>query len=345
MSAVSDSVTTITQFGEVWQVTAPAIASVLVLEEQAWPSGSPVGVQIVEGGAGVFDIYGLSTTSFASMDADLNAKFAMAGFTGQLGLGGHADAQDHSAPGGQSSAPAQSPEVASLLAASKEEMTYEGHIQGFAAYAPQKDWEEYTFATRTINSYIDLVNGGFPPDSSEWHTALNDVGHARNQLCSNAEVELNQRISARAAHLEADKRDLAAALAAVKDVEEAQKAAEEAEHRAKWLEAMKMLAEVVEVIGNPHDFLEAEVGFAIERLTHLTLAASTLKADFGSFIEAEAKYMVQVTLAAHHFASAEEMERRVTTASGNVEATAQALHTEVYARDQARTYHAKPIHH
>jgi hypothetical protein len=347
MSVVSDSVTTITQFGDVWQVSAPAIASALVLEEQAWPSGCPVGVQIVEGSPGVFDIYGLSTTSLASMDADLNAKFAMAGFIGQLGLGGHgaADAQDHWAPGGHSSAQAQSPEVASLLAASKEEMNFEGHIEGFAAYAPQKDWEEYSFATRTINSYIDLANDGFPPDSSEWHRALNDVGQARNQLCSNAEVELNQRISSRAAHLEADKRDLAAALAAVKDVEEAQKTAEEAEHRAKWLEAMKMLSEVVEVIGNPHDFLEAEAGFAMERLTHLTLAASTLKADFGSFIEAEAQYMVQVTLAAHGFASAAEMERRVTTASGNVEATAQALHTEEWARGQARTYHAKPIHH
>jgi hypothetical protein len=346
MSAVSDSVTTVTQFGDAWQVTAPAIASAFVLEEQAWPSGSPQGVQIVEAGAGVFDIYGLSTTSLASMDADLNAKFAMAGFTEQLGLGGHpgADAADHAAPGGPSSAPAQSPEVASLLAASKEEVTYEGHVEGVASYA-LADWEEYSFAARTINSYIDLANAGFPPDSSEWHTALNDVGQARNQLCSNAEVELNQRISARAAHLDADKRDLAAALAAVKDVEEAQKVAEEAEHRAKWLEAMKMLSEVVEVIGNPHEFLEAEAGFAIEHLTHLALAASTLKADFGSFIEAEAEYMVQVTLASHGFASAGEMERRVTTASGNVEATAQELHNEVYARDEARTYHAKPIHH
>jgi hypothetical protein len=246
---------------------------------------------------------------------------------------------------GQSSAPAQSPEVAGLLAASKEEMAYEGHIEGFAAYAPQKDWEEYSFTTRTINSYIDLADAGYPPDASEWHRALNEVGEARNQLCSNAEVELNQRISARAAHLEADKRDLAAALAAVKDVEEAKQVAEEAEHRAKWLEAMKMLSEVVEVIGNPHDFLEAETGFAIEHLTHLTLAASTLKADFGSFIQAEAQYMVQVTLAAHGFGSTEEMERRVTTASGNAEATAQDLHTEVYARNEARTYHAQPIHH
>jgi hypothetical protein len=347
MSAVSDSVTTITQFGDAWQVTAPAIASALVLEEQAWPSGSPAGVQIVEGGPGVFDIYGLSATSLASMDADLNAKFAMAGFTEQLGLGGHAgaDAQDHSASGGHSSAPAPPPEVANLLAASKEEMTYEGHIQGFAAYATQQDWDDYTFGTRTINSYIDLANDGFPPDASEWHRALNDVGQARNQLCSNAEYELNQRISARAAHLEADKRDVAAALAAVKDVEEAQQAAEEAEHRAKWLEAMKMLSEVVEVIGNPHEFLEAEVGFALQHLTHLALAASTLKADFGSFIQAEAQYMVQVTLASHGFASAEEMERRVATASDNIEATAQALHDEVSGRDEARKYHAQPIHH
>lgn len=245
---------------------------------------------------------------------------------------------------GQSSAPAQSPEVAGLLAASKEEMAYEGHIEGFAAYA-QKDWGEYSFTTHTINSYIDLANAGYPPDASEWHRALTEVGEARNQLCSNAEVELNQRISARAAHLEADKRDLAAALAAVKDVEEAKQVAEEAEHRAKWLEAMKGLSEVVEVIGNPHDFLEAETGFAIEHLTHLTLAASTLKADFGSFIQAEAQYMVQVTLAAHGFGSTEEMERRVTTASDNVAATAQDLHTLVYARNEARTYHAKPIHH
>jgi len=55
--------------------------------------------------------------------------------------------------------------------------------------------------------------------------------------------------------------------------------------------------------------------------------------------------MVQVTLAAHGFGSAEEMERRVTTASGNAAATAQDLHGEVYARNEARTYHAKPIHH
>ena len=246
---------------------------------------------------------------------------------------------------GAGGAPAQSPEVAGLLAASKEEMAYEGHIEGFAAYAPQKDWEEYSFGTHTINSYIDLAVAGYPPDASEWHRALNELGEARNQLCSNAEVELNQRISARAAHLEANKRDLETALAAVKDVEEAEQVAEEAEHRAKWLEAMKMLSEVVEVIGNPHDFLEPEAGFAIERLTHLTLAASTLKADFGSFIQAEAQYMVQVTLAAHGFGSTEEMERRVTNASGNVDATAQDLHSLVYARNEASTYHAKPIPH
>jgi hypothetical protein len=99
------------------------------------------------------------------------------------------------------------------------------------------------------------------------------------------------------------------------------------------------------VIGNPHDFLEAETGFAMERLTHLTLAASTLKADFGSFIQAEAQYMVQVTLAAHGFGSTEEMNRRVTTASGNAAATAGDLHTLVHARNEASTYHAKPIHH
>jgi hypothetical protein len=39
------------------------------------------------------------------------------------------------------------------------------------------------------------------------------------------------------------------------------------------------------------------------------------------------------------------MERRVTTASGNVEATAQDLHSLVYARDEARAYYEKPIHH
>jgi hypothetical protein len=240
---------------------------------------------------------------------------------------------------GQSSASAQ---VDGLLAASKEEMAYEGHIEGFASYA-QKDWKEYSFTIHTIDSYIDLAKSGYPPDASEWRRALKEVGEARNQLCSNAEVELKQRISARAAQLEADKRDLAAALAAVKDVAEAKHVAEEAEHRAKWLEAMKMLSEVVEVIGNPHELLEA--GSAIQRLTHLTLAASTLKADFGSFIQAEAQYMVQVTLAAHGFGSAEEMNRRVTTASGNAAATAEDLHTLVYARDEASKYHAKPIYH
>ena len=170
---------------------------------------------------------------------------------GQLGFADHASADT-------------SPEVAGLLAASKEEMAYEGHVQGFAAYA-QKDWEEYTSGLHTINSYIDLANDGVPgdpPPASEWRRALAELGEARKQLCNNAEVELNGRISARAAHLEADKRDLAAVLAAVKDVEEAEQTAEEAEHRAKWLEAMKMVSEVVEAIGNPHDFVEAEAGFA-----------------------------------------------------------------------------------
>jgi hypothetical protein len=76
---------------------------------------------------------------------------------------------------------------------------------------------------------------------------------------------------------------------------------------------MEKVSDLVEVIGNPHDFVEAEAGFAMERLTHLTLAASTLKADFESFIHAEGQYMVQVTLVSHGFASPEEMERRVTT--------------------------------
>jgi hypothetical protein len=277
----------------------------------------------------------------ATIVAKLPLRFLLAvaipvAVIGQLGFADHASADT-------------SPEVAGLLAASKEEMAYEGHIQGTCGgYAPQKDWEEYSFGLHTINSYIDLANDGVPgdpPPASEWRQALNALGEARKQLCNNAEVELNKRISATAPHLEADKRDLAAVLAAVKDVEEAQQVAEEAEHRAKWLEAMKMVSEVVEAIGNPHDFVEAEAGFAMERLTHLTLAASTLKADFGSFIQAEAQYMVQVTLASHGFGSTEEMERRVTTASGNVEATAQDLHSLVYARDEARTYYEKPIPH
>jgi hypothetical protein len=236
-------------------------------------------------------------------------------------------------------------EVASLLAASKEEMQYEGHIEGFAAYAPQKDWEEYSATSRIINDYIDLANDGFPPESSEWHTALNDVGQARLQLCSNAEVELKQRISTSVAHLEADKRDLAAALAAVKDVEEALKTAEDAAHRAKWLERMEKLSAIVEAIGNPQDFLEAEWGFAMERLPYIANAASTWHTNFESLIEAEAQQRVQETLVRHNFASIEEMERRVTTETGNVETTAQALRDEVYARDEARTYHAKPVHH
>ena len=106
---------------------------------------------------------------------------------------------------------------------------------------------------------------------------LTELEEARIQLRSNAEVELNQRISARAARLEADKRDLAAPPAAVKDAEEAEQVAEEAERRAKWLEAMKIFSEVVEVIGNPHDFVEAEAGFAVERVS-IALAASTLRA-------------------------------------------------------------------
>jgi hypothetical protein len=254
---------------------------------------------------------------------------------GQLGFADHASADT-------------SPEVAGLLAASKEEMAYEGHIQGSCGgYAP-KDWEEYSFGLHTINSYIDLANDGVPgdpPPASEWHRALAELGDARKQVCNNAEVELNKRISATAAHFEADKRDLERVLAAVKDVEEAEQVAKEAEHRASWLEAMKMLSEVVEAIGNPHDFVEAEAGFAIERVTHIALAASTFRADFESFISAEAQYMVQVTLASHGFGSTEEMKGRVTTALGNVEATAQDLHSLVYARNEARTYYEKPIPH
>ena len=262
----------------------------------------------------------------------LRAVAIPAAVIGQLGLGDHASADTY-------------PEVAGLLATSKEEMAYAGSVESFCGgYAP-KDWGEYSGTTGVINDYINLAGAGEPPPESEWRQALKDVGNARIQVCNNAEVELNQRISARAAHLEADKRDLEKVLAAVKDVEESEQVAKDAEHRAKWLEAMKMLSEVVEVIGNPHDFVEAEAGFAMERLTHLTLAASTLKADFGSFIQAEAQYMVQVTLASHGFGSTEEMERRVTTASGNVEATAQDLHSLVYARDEARAYYEKRIHH
>jgi hypothetical protein len=128
------------------------------------------------------------------------------------GLGDHAGADT-------------SPEVAGLLAASKEEMAYAGSVESFCGgYAP-KDWEEYSGATHVINDYIDLANDGVPgdpPPASEWRRALAELGDARKQLCNNAEVELNKRISATAAHLGADKRDLAAVLAAVKDVAEAE---------------------------------------------------------------------------------------------------------------------------
>ena len=56
-----------------------------------------------------------------------------------------------------------SPEVAGLLAASKEEMAYEGPIEAFCAAYAQKDWEEYSGATHVINDYIDLANAGEPP--------------------------------------------------------------------------------------------------------------------------------------------------------------------------------------
>src|SRR5262249_4948263 len=102
---------------------------------------------------------------------------------GQLGFGNHASAD----------------EVAGLLAASNEEMAYKGHIEGFAADAPQKDWEEYSDTSRIINDYIELANAGEPPDATEWHRALGEVGAARNVLTANAEVGLNQRIAATAA--------------------------------------------------------------------------------------------------------------------------------------------------
>jgi hypothetical protein len=89
----------------------------------------------------------------ATIMAKLPLRFLLAvaipvAVIGQLGFGDHARADT-------------SPEVAGLLAASKEEMAHAGSVESFCAYA-QKDWEEYSGTTNVINDYIDLANDGVP---------------------------------------------------------------------------------------------------------------------------------------------------------------------------------------
>ena len=101
---------------------------------------------------------------------------------------------------------------------------------------------------------------------------------------------------------------------------------------------------IVLLTNNP-DKVEALGLAGIEVVGRQPLTGTPTVENSTDYLIRYTQYMVQVTLALHGFGSTEEMERRVTTASGNVEATAQDLHSLVYARDEARTYYEKPIPH
>lgn len=299
------------------------------LETAMWTTGCPYGVEILEAMPGTFDITGLTPAALGSMDPDLHAKFNAAGFYLDLNAG-------HAEPN-QSHAPVQSQDLTNLLAWSREELKGAGTVESLGSYAPN-DYQEYTFAVQTINSYVELSEAGEEVDSQEWHRALNELGQARNGLASNAEVVLRQRMAERTANFASEKAELHRVLAALEDVKQAEDDAEGAEHVAGWIEHVKQAAEIVEVFESLHEP-------SPEKILVLTNAASTLKFGFESFVAAEGQYFVQVTLAAHGFASAQELAARVKTAPDNLSQAGEALHSEAYFFSLAKYYHELPIHH
>src|SRR3954447_24343369 len=329
MSTIADAVDSVNQSGHTWQITVRGISNVMELETAMWPTGCPLGVEILEGMAGTFDISGLTPAALGSMDADLNAKFQTAGFYEHL-AGAPAEPN-------QSHAPGRSADLTNLLAWSREEAKGAGNIESLGSLAPS-DYQPYTFAMRTINSYVELSEAGEEVDSNEWHRALTELGEARNMLASNAEVVLRGRMADRTAHLGREKAELRRVLGALEDVKQAEQDAERAEHLAAWIEHVKQAAEIVELVESLHEPTP-------EKILVLANAASTLKFGFESFVAAEGQYFVQVTLASHGFASSEELARRVTTASENVSSAGEALHSEAYFFSLAKHYHELPIHH
>jgi hypothetical protein len=124
-------------------------------------------------------------------------------------------------------------------------------------------------------------------------------------------------------------------------VERTEQETERAEDVARWIERVKVLGEAVEGLEAGHDVVHLKA-FNFMQLTN---AALTVRVDVESFIKAEGRYFVQAALAAHGFASPEELERRLQSAAANVAATAEALHTEAYSLELAEYYHSLPVHH
>jgi len=206
---------------------------------------------------------------------------------------------------------------------SQAEVAAEGHLQGLGSYA-EPDWQAFMQWIRVVHDYLALADAGEPPPEDVWRDGLHQLGEARRQLANNADVVIRQHIEARTAGLAGAQHDLTAVIAALEDVQGAIHDAEEAEHLSHLVLKLKDLAEFAH---------EPSLGHAWH-VVHGEKADSLIEQGIGNL----GQYQVLTTLAAHGFASVEELHRRVATANAQVTEAAQALHYELQMHDEARKY-------
>jgi hypothetical protein len=216
-----------------------------------------------------------------------------------------------------------------LRAASQAEVGAEGHLQSFGSYA-EPAWQAFIANVQMINQYISLADAGEPPPDDVWRDGLHDLGEARRELANNADVVIRQHIEARTANLAATKHDLATVIAALEDVEQAIHDSEEAQHLAHLVFKLKDLAEFAE---------KPSLGGAWH-IVHGEKSDDLIVQGIGNL----GQYGVDLTLVQHGFASVEELHRRVSSATEQVQEAAQALQFELQLHEDAQKYYDWPAY-
>jgi hypothetical protein len=216
-----------------------------------------------------------------------------------------------------------------LRTASQAEVGAEAHLQSLGSYAPD-DWHAFMEYVRMIQQYIELADAGEPPPDDVWRDGLYQLGSARRQLANNADVVLRQHIETRTANLAGAKHDLAAVIAALDDVEQAIHDSEEAQHLAHLVFKLKDLAEFAEKPSLGHAW----------HVVHGEKSADLIEQGIGNL----GQYNVLVTLASHGFASIEELHRRMSSATEQVQEAAQALQFELQLHEEAQKYYDWPAY-
>jgi hypothetical protein len=161
-----------------------------------------------------------------------------------------------------------------LVDAANKELELDGNMEHIAAFAPD-DYQKYQEERRILSDFVDSAESNNPneavPAPDEWHKELQLIGGARKDLCNNARVALESKVSEAAHHLESERQSLERVIAALEDFKEAHEATEAAEQLSSTLMKVNQLVEVIhepekmykvleeKITGSPDDIIEAGI--------------------------------------------------------------------------------------